>query len=148
FAPAGFPLSGQGPVQRTDGRRMGAVGTRSDAAPRPAIRELATQPRGPPAGVSGVATKNPAQGIGFGRRLSGVPKSLGGPWLTVWEVRPRALSTLRCSLTRCKQMAPLTPVGRLAGAAQPPQSRGGPAPEAAVSGARGRHPVRVSLLPD
>jgi hypothetical protein len=34
-----------------------------------------------------VATKNPAQGIGFGRRLSGVPKSLGGPWLTVWEVR-------------------------------------------------------------
>src|SRR5262249_128928 len=91
---------------------------------------------GPPAGVSGVATKNPAQGIGFGRQLSGVPKSLGGPWLTVWEVRPRALSTLRCSLTRCKQMAPLTPVGRLA------QSRGGPAPEAAVSGAGGRHPGR------
>src|SRR5262245_57264377 len=35
--------------------------------------------------MSGVAMKNPAQGIGFGRRLSGVPKSLGGPWLTVWE---------------------------------------------------------------
>jgi hypothetical protein len=66
-------------------------------------------PQSPPAGVSSVATKNPAQGIGFGRRLSGVPKSLGGPWLTVWEVRPRALSTLRCSLTRCKQMAWIAP---------------------------------------
>src|SRR5262245_25548247 len=52
------------------------------------------------------ANENPAQGMGFGRRLSGVPKSLGGTLGWGEEIRPRAVKRVCHSLARHKQGLP------------------------------------------
>jgi hypothetical protein len=49
--------------------------------------------------------REPRPGHGFGRRLSGVPKSLGGPWVGGCRRTPEGAWTIGPSSMRCKQTA-------------------------------------------
>src|SRR6266481_5275503 len=68
-APVGAPWCGRSDIRSTACPRT--------AMPQPARPRWRRSPR--VGGGSGRANENPAQGMGSGRRLSGVPKSLGGP---------------------------------------------------------------------